>query len=509
MLEHDPDNILIIEYPWSKDGQYWYDARTKQPDISLLNIYTGKKKKLETLPYGGARAIATNTGEVKFISWKDEQNVSHAAYREKQDQPWKSLKEAFNIETALIPFAMSDDGNKAYFVGDVGDKEVQTVYELNLHTGEYLQLFDGMQTDIVDWIYDAKTRAPVVALSYPSKHQYHYSSATSQTAEVHKMLATAFEGQEVLIKGTSHDGNFILFRVSSDINPGEYYVFDYKNKDAKFLWANRSWIDPQQMRPMQTVQFKTSDGLVINGYLTMPLQKETTQKVPLVVMLHGGPRARDYWGYDNEVQMFANNGYAVLQVNFRGSSGYGDVFTHAGNQLWGSKIIDDVLQATHWATENTAIDGTKMCVYGASFGGYAALMAAVKEPGLFKCAIGYAGIYDLNYMYTESDISDLWGGPAYLEDALGHDQQQLNDFSPINHVDKITAAVMLIHGEKDRRVRVINAEKMAEKLTAKGKKVTSMNFGLSAHGVYDEKSKLKLYEALIEFLNSHIAPAKS
>jgi len=507
ILEDDDDHILIIEYPWSKDGQWWYDNRTKQPDISKLNVYTGRKKKLETLPYGRSSAVADKNGEVKFMRWKDEQNVSHAAYRANAEQAWQSLAEAFNITENLIPFALSNDGNFAYFVGNNGDKAIQTVFELNLNTKAYKTIFDGMQADISQWVLDAKTNAPVLGVSYPNKHQYHYTDVASQTAEVHKMLAEAFDGQEVIIEGSSKDGNYSLFSVRSDINPGEYYVFDYKNKDAKFLWANRSWIDPQQMHKMQTIQFTASDGVTINGYLTQPANPKSQTKTPLVVVLHGGPRARDYWGYDNEVQMLANNGFAVLQVNFRGSDGYGDDFVNMGNKLWGSRVIEDVLEGTQWAIDNASVDGQKISVYGGSVGGYAALMATARKPQMYKCAIGYAGVYDLNYMFTESDISDNWGGPAYLEEALGHDKQQLNEFSPINHADKISAAVMLIHGEKDRRVPIVNAQKMAEKLKALGKNVSTLSFGLSAHGVYEEKSRLKLYEDLIKFLNKHIAPA--
>ena len=509
ILEGDDDHILIIEYPWSKDGQWWYDNRTKQPDISKLNVYTGRKKKLETLPYGRSRAVADKNGIVKFMSWTDEQNTSHTLYRADNDQPWQSLEQAFSIDQSLIPFALSHDSQFAYFVGNVGEKSLQTVFELDLKTKSYKAIFTGMQADISQWVLDAKTNAPVVGIAYPGKPEYHYREGHSQTAEVHKMLVDAFDGQEILIEGSSQDGNYSLFSVNSDINPGEYYIFDLKNKDAKFLWANRSWIDPQQMRAMQSVKFTSTDGLDIHAYLTLPQLITNEQKVPLVVMLHGGPRARDYWGYDNEVQLLANNGYAVLQVNFRGSVGYGDAFVDAGNHKWGAEVIDDIIQATNWALQNAPINPDSMCVYGASFGGYAALMAAVRQPQMFQCAIGYAGVYDLNYMFTESDISTNWGGPAYLAEALGNNQQQLNEFSPVNHVDKIQAAVLLIHGEKDRRVPIINAEKMAAKLKESGKRVQTLSFGLSAHGVYDEESKLKLYTALLAFLNSHIPPQKS
>jgi dipeptidyl aminopeptidase/acylaminoacyl peptidase len=505
IMEEDEDNILIIEYPWSKDGQYWYDNRTKHPIISKLNILTGRKKKLETLPHGGATALASKKGEVNFISWYDEQNVSHSAYRNNVEQDWIPLESAFDIDIKLIPIALSSDASKAYLSGKVDESEVRTLFELELSTGKYKQLFSDMQADISDWIYDTETDAPVVAISYPDKFQYHYNKVESQTVATHKMLAEAFSGQEVMIKDSSQDGNILLIRVKSDVNPGEYYLFDVKNKDANFLWANRSWIDPRQMQQTQTMHFTARDEQALNGYLTLPIANKDNSKPPMVVLLHGGPhQARDYWEFNSEVQMLANRGYAVLQVNFRGSAGYGDKFVRQGFHQWGGKVIEDIIDATQTVIASGQVDGQKVCVYGASFGGYAALMSAVRAPELYQCAIGYAGIYDLGTMFSESDIPDSWGGKAYLEDALGHDAKLLSDYSPINHVDSLRADVMLIHGEKDNRVPFVNAEKMQTALKARGKTVASLNFGQSAHGVFDEKDRLKLYAGVLAFLDKHI-----
>jgi dipeptidyl aminopeptidase/acylaminoacyl peptidase len=225
----------------------------------------------------------------------------------------------------------------------------------------------------------------------------------------------------------------------------------------------------------------------------------------MVVMIHGGPHGvRDYWEFDGEVQLFASRGYAVLQVNYRGSGGYGDKFEKAGYLQWGGKMIQDIIDGTRHVVETYSIDENRMCLYGASYGGYAALMTAVRAPNTYKCTIGYVGLYDLNYFYTESDVMDLMGGEAYLNKVIGTDKQQLNEYSPVNHADKIKANVMLIHGEKDSRVPVINAEAMLKRLQSKGKKVPYLNFSNSGHGVYDEQGRDTLYKGVLEFLDKNM-----
>lgn len=501
-IESEPHKILIIEYPWSIEGNVFYDRRTRSPIISILDIRNGKRRQQETIPFPGAQAHATSEGEVLFVNWSDENNRAKAAYRANDEAEWIEMDDA---DGTFIPIGLSKNGEKVYLRATVGPKELNAVFELDVATGEKTQIFTDLEADISFLNWDPLTDKPAVAFTFPNKVKYHYTSEKSKTATYHKALIDAFGGKELSIQSQSRDGKLMLVHVRSSINPGEYYLFNTETNGADFLWANRSWLDPRQMQAKQPISFQSSDGLTINGFITMPKATDAETTHPMVVMIHGGPHGvRDSIHFDSEVQLLANRGYAVLQVNFRGSGGFGDVFDRAGQRKWGTGMIRDINEGANYAIENFPINGDKVCTYGASYGGYAALMTTVREPDMYKCAIGYVGIYDLNYAYSESDVVGNLGGIAYLNDSIGTNKAELDEFSPVNHADKIKAEVMLIHGDKDARVPVINSEKMLEKLEAAGKKVPYLNFSKSGHGVYDEKGRLELYGALLEFLDKNI-----
>lgn len=505
LLDGDDEHILIIEHPWTLQGNKLYDLREKLPVISELNIYNGRKREIETLPYRGATVLATRDGKVNFMTWRDEDYNLHSAYRKNTDSPWVDIKAAFNTEQELIPEIINNASDKAYLRGNIGDKEISTLYELDFASNQITPVFDDVTTDIMGWTADNITNEPVIAYTQPAKTKYHYAKIKSSRASLHQALVDAFGGQTVVITSQSDDGEKLLVHVSSDVNPGEFYIFNTKSMNAKFLWANRSWLDPRQMHVKQPFSFTTKDNVNVHGYLTMPDVSEDGSKPPMVVMIHGGPHGpRDYWDFDSEVQLFASRGYAVLQVNYRGSGGYGEAFEKMGYRHWGDTMIQDVLDATQLMVDQGKVDGDRLCVYGASYGGYAALMSAVRAPDLFKCTIGYVGVYNLRYMASESDIGIRFWGDGFLAKVLGTDQAKIDEFSPVNHASEIKANVMLLHGEKDQRVPVINAEEMLEKLEAAGKTVPYLNFAKSGHGVYDERERKALYSALIDFLDKNI-----
>ena len=500
-LVNDKKQILIVEYPWTLDGKFFYDTRKKNSVISRLNIYTGIKRKLETIPFPGAIPFANENGQVRFVRWTNEKDLTEFAYRENDDAQWTNLE---NKQVANhVPIRVSKNGQNVYFTGSVGEAALNTVFELNLKTGAYTQLFKNLKADIQNLNWDPVLDKPVIGFTFPDKAVYSYAKGTSKTVNLHKQLVDAFSGQQVSINSQSE--NLVLVRVTSDVNPGEYYLFNTVSNNASFLWANRSWLNPAEMASKKPLKFTTDDGLDINGYITLPTNLATNSKAPMVVMIHGGPHnTRDYWSFDSEVQLFASRGYAVLQINYRGSGGYGDTFQQAGYMQWGGKMIQDIIDGTQYAINTYPIDETRMCLYGASYGGYAALMTAVRAPKTFKCAIGYVGIYDLNYAYTQSDTMEAMGGEAYLNRVIDTNKEQLNEFSPVNHAAKIQANVMLIHGEKDSRVPVISAETMLERFQSVGKKVPYLNFSNSGHGVYDEEGRDTLYKAALKFLDKNI-----
>lgn len=508
LLEGDDKHILIIEHPWTKESNVWYDSRKKQPIISKLNVYNGKKRKVEVLPYDGASVLANKSGSINYMRWRDKTGEFHSAYRKSEDDDWETLVVESADGHELFPRGLSEDEKYVYLSGGRGDDSVYTLYALELATGEVTEIFEAHATDIENYIND-DNGMPAVGVTYPGKSEYVYAQTKSRTAKIHKMLVDAFGGQTVVIASRTQDGKTLLVHVSSDVNPGEYFLFDRDTLSAQFLWANNSWIDPRQLAPVKPFTFTTKDDVQLNGYLTLPKQ-QSEAKPPMVVMIHGGPHqsgTRDFWRYDSEVQLLANRGYAVMQVNFRGSDGYGSTFKKMGYRQWGGKMIDDITESAQWAIEQGYVDGDKVCVYGASYGGYAALMSAVKAPDLYACTVGYVGIYDLEYMFTESDIPNNWGGKEYLRRVLGTDKDELKAYSPIYHADKIKANVMLIHGSQDRRVPEINSEVLYKKLEELGKPPVYLKYKQAGHGVYNEDSRADLYEGLIEFLDRNLKKA--
>jgi len=239
------------------------------------------------------------------------------------------------------------------------------------------------------------------------------------------------------------------------------------------------------MAAMQPISFKARDGLTIHGYLTLPLGGH--KPLPLVVNPHGGPFGiRDYWQFDPETEFLAYHGYAVLQVNYRGSGGYGAAFQNAGYYQWGGTMQDDLTDATQWAIKQGIADPKRICIYGGSYGGYAALEAVVKAPDLYKCAIGYAGVYDLVMLHDRGGemYYSSHGMGAYLSNTLGDNMAALRAASPVDHVNRIKAALFLAHGGADETVPIDQANEMRSALDKAGKKYEWLYYPNEGHGYF-------------------------
>ena len=321
-------------------------------------------------------------------------------------------------------------------------------------------------------------------------------------ARIRASLEKSFPGQTVQIITSSKDGSLAVVFVNSDVNPGDYYLFDTKAMKASYLQPAKEWLNPKLMRPKKPFSFKARDGLVLHGYITTPAG---SGPYPMVVMPHGGPHGvRDTWEFDSEVQLFANRGYAVLQVNYRGSAIIGDEFQRRGYKEWGGKIQDDITDATLWAIDQKFADPERICIYGASFGAYSALEGVIREPTLYRCAVGYAGVYDLELMRETSDLSYFKKTRSYLELVHGTDKNTLQAWSPVYNADRIQAPVLLIHGKEDWRADFEQATKMKKALKKNNKEFEWMAIRGEGHGVHDEKTRKEVYERIIEFIDKHM-----
>ncbi|MEP7300636.1 MAG: S9 family peptidase [Caldimonas sp.] len=302
-----------------------------------------------------------------------------------------------------------------------------------------------------------------------------------------------------------------VVQVSSDTNPGEYFLFDKTTRTLEETgMRTRPWIDPKKMAPMRYVTWKSTDGLDIGGYLTLPLGYHAGSPVPLVLHPHGGPWAKDNWRFDPEVQFMANRGFAVLQPNFRGSTGYGAKHLRSSYKEWGGTMIDDMLTGVDWAIKEGYADPNRIGVYGASYGGYATLMAMVKRPGMFKWGVNYVGVTDM-FVHQDTQPAQRYGDFGELAKALNGDQRADSAIfeaqSPTRQVQRIAAPVFHAYGGEDRNVDVENGKVIRAAFQKAGKAQEWMLVPEEAHGFRADKNVFEFYNRFDKFIKANTPPA--
>ncbi len=302
------------------------------------------------------------------------------------------------------------------------------------------------------------------------------------------------------------DDSIWLVGFTEDAAPVSYYAFDRATKTGRFLFHNRPELTQYTLAHMQPISYETRDGLTVHGYLTKPPAAASTARLPMVLNVHGGPWHRDTWGYDPEAQWFANRGYACLQVNFRGSTGYGKDFLNAGNREWGGRMHDDLVDAVKWAIDNGIADPQRVAIYGGSYGGYAALVGATFTPDLFCCAVDIVGVSNL--ITFINSVPPYWS--AFLEDLhrrVGHPEKDadfLAERSPLTHVDRIRIPMLIAQGANDPRVKQAESEQIVDAMKRKGLDYEYLLFEDEGHGFTKPENNLKFYAAAERFLAKHL-----
>lgn len=501
-LQKDDKQILIAEYPWREGATAWRLDRDAKPDISLLNVYTGKKRVIDHAPLAGATVLVDRDEQVRFAMGRNENLDYSVSWKPQPDSDWLAFGLPDFLEETITPRIFGSDNQSVLFTGVHSGEARSALYRLDLKTKGVTRLHAFDNSDVDGLVLDFAQKEAVGVFSYVDKPLYHWLDANDKTARLYTALHKAFPGQNVHVTSTTNDGNLAIVLVDSDVNPGDYYVFDTRRMGADYLRPSMSWINPRMMRPRASFAMKARDGLELHGYVTRPAGDGPH---PLIVLPHGGPHGiRDIWQFDWESQLLASRGYAVLQINYRGSGGYGVDFERAGYRQWGKSMQDDLTDATHWAIEQKIAQPDRVCIYGASYGGYAALMGVIREPKLYRCAIGYAGVYDLELMLSSSDIPTSRVGRSYLQLALGDDREDLHERSPVYHAGAIAVPVLLIHGKADWRADFEQATRMKAALDRNKKQYEWMELRGEGHGVYDEETRRDVYEHIIDFLNRNL-----
>ncbi len=491
-LRDDDKTILISVIPFTDDPYTRVDR---------MDVYTGRRSTVVRAPIRNASFVTDHAGKVRFASGMDVDRSTRLYYRDAEGDDWRLLNDSRASGVTRWALGFSADNATAYLRTEHASGP-DAILAYDIASGETREIFRDAAVDPGSTLYDDRD-VSVGVRTFDGKPKTHFFDPDSVAAKLYRKLERAFGGQPVAITSTTKDGTQALVRVHSDRNPGDYYLFNTATNEANLLLSTGDWIDPERSAATSPVSFKSRDGLPLHGLLTAPVGA-AAKNAPMVVLIHGGPfGVQDVWGYNEDVQLLAAHGYAVLQVNFRGSAGYGDAFEQAGARQWGKAMQDDITDATRWAVEQGIADPKRICLFGYSYGGYASLMGAVREPALYACVAGVIGVYDLDMLHTTGDIQRRGSGEHYLNQWIGP-KGQLADVSPVKLADRIKVPVLLAAGGEDERAPVQHTERMEKALREAGVPVEAHYYRTEGHGFYQEANNRDFYGKLLRFLQRHL-----
>jgi len=382
------------------------------------------------------------------------------------------------------------------------DKEEIVIFDPQ--TGEEVEtLYKNDEVDVSGLQYSRKRKVLLSASYTTDKRQYHFFDEDAQIQ--YEFLQQELPGYEIYISATDTAETKFVVRTYSDRSRGAYYFLDSETNELSKIADISPWLNEDDLAEMKPISYQSRDGLTIHGYLTLPKGYEA-KNLPVVINPHGGPWHRDYWGFNPEVQLLANRGYAVLQMNFRGSTGYGKEFWLKSVKQWGRSMQDDITDGVNWLINKGIADPERIAIYGGSYGGYATLAGLTFTPDVYACGIDYVGVSNMfTFMNTippywepmRELFYELVGDP--VEDSL-----LLAEVSPVFHADKIQVPLFIAQGANDPRVNKAESDQMVEALKQRGIEVEYMVKDNEGHGFRNEENRFDFYRAMDAFLAEHI-----
>ncbi|WP_411833069.1 prolyl oligopeptidase family serine peptidase [Pseudoxanthomonas mexicana] len=494
--------------PEVRDGRFYMRRLSRGTSRSqLYEIDTGKttSRLIADIPVKDLSFVLDRDGVPRYAYGVDDDDNYLLYGADAQGQNWQPIPHQ-RLGGRFVPLAFAPDGRQLYALYSVdGGPQMLVRSAADGSAREVLARDAFASIDALEWT-PAPTQ-PFAATFGAGRPQVAYFDPGSEEARLHQELGRSFSDGHVTYVNHSADGQVSLLHAHSDRNPGAWYLFDRAQRRASKLLDRREGIDAARMGERRPFRFRASDGMELDGYLTIPQGAGDPVRLPMVLLPHGGPHAPgDRWGFDNDAQFLASRGYLVLQVNYRGSEGRGHAFERAGYLKWGDRIQDDLLDGVRWSIAQGYADPQRVCAYGASFGAYSAMMAAARSPDLIKCAAGLSGLYDLKMMYSKGDIRTSRYGLNYLARVVGRDDAELAANSPTSLATRIQAPVLLVHGEIDERTPLVQAKAMKAALERAGNAPEWMVVPKEGHGFYKEENNIAFYRRLEAFLARHIGP---
>ena len=494
ILPNDPDHILM---------QIW-DERDNAFAVFKVDIEKNEFKKEFANTYDVNRWWSDDKGNVVFgQEFNPNTNEVTFWYRPDNEKKWQPLhtQKAYQGETFSPIFVA---GDKAIVLTDY-ELGRQAAWQYDLLSGEYEELLFSADGYDIEGAILSNDRAELLGVYYfdDFRVDHYFDAAAAQRAD---FIKNSFPDFKTTIVSRSLDEQRMIVRLISDNVPPKYVWVDLENKVAKSWFSQYPYLENEPMPNVKAVQVEARDGILLNAYLTMPLGPDT-ETPPLIVFPHGGPGARDYRYFDPFVQFFANRGYAVLQVNFRGSTGFGTRFERAGYREWGRAMQHDVYDAVDWLKEQDLIDADRICVVGASYGGYVSLVAAYQKPRDFRCIVSIAGISDLHKMATLASMNQYL--KLFIAEEVGDpfdsaDKDMLLENSAIRHIDAIQAPLLVIHGIEDTRVRIAQTRRFYNRAKEAGIDIEYLELEDGTHFLDGYQNRMAVFRALDSFLKKHL-----
>jgi dipeptidyl aminopeptidase/acylaminoacyl peptidase len=498
-------HFYMTVYPAPERGGS--DAQANKTLLFDVDAVTGNVKEIASISADGYQFIV-HDGVARYAYGTDNNLKEHTFYREAADQPWNELSpDVFGRH--FFPYELSADGRKVYTNGSVSGGPDELAIS-NLDGTDRKVLASNPRMSITSVLWSPAPFTPYAAIALEGKPVITYLN-DSKYAQALKALNKQFPDHLVLFAGMSEDGATALVHAVSDRDPGTYAMFDMKTNNLRPLYQSKPWLKPEQLGERRPFWFKASNGTELGGFITLPPGR-SEKNLPTLLLPHGGPIGPSHrwtitsWD-DAETQFLASRGYAVVQVNYRGSGDRGKNFEDSGYRQMGTGMLQDQLDGLNWAIAQGYTDKNRVCIYGASYGGYSAYEQPVYAPqGTFKCSVAIAGISDIR-VWSLADTRRSRGGRNFIREAWGFDDPAyIKANSAIDQIDKFNVPVLIIHGEDDPRVPVQNARIMRDALEKAGKPVEYMTRPKEGHGFFKEQNNADRYKITEAFLEKYLGP---
>ena len=474
-------------------------------DPYRLNVVSGEMTMLAENPGNIVGWMTDHEGKLRVAFANDGVNQT-ILYRETEADAFAPVLTTSFKET-VSPSFFTFDNKMVYALSNIGrDKTALVLFDI-ANGKEQEVLFETEEADLDGVSYSRKDKKLLMVSWTTDKRKEHFFD--EETKALKAYVESKLPGYQIAVGGFNKNEDKYIIRTYSDRSRGAYYYFDKNTKELTKLADLSPWLNENDLCEMKAISYTSRDGLTIPGYLTLP-KGVKAEKLPVVINPHGGPWARDYWGFNPEVQFLANNGYAVLQMNFRGSTGYGKAFWEASFKQWGRTMQDDISDGVKWLTDQGIADPERIAIYGGSYGGYATLAGLTLTPELYAAGVDYVGVANLfTFMKT---IPPYWKPMLdMLYEMVGNpqaDSLMLAEVSPVFQADKIVAPLFVAQGANDPRVNKDESDQMVAALKARGIDVEYMVKENEGHGFRNEENRFDFYRAMIAFLDKHLKPAE-